>query len=161
MRGSIRGVEMIRMVNQSAWLAAALLLMLGAASTLAHGQAAAGDIRVFRNALETVYVFPRVGPVDRNGELVAAGDPTGQVKQALGNLRLMASRVGVSPAHFVTLTVYGADNSLREALEKSAREAFGDGGPASAFVEMKNLRPPGAMVEVEAIAVVRGSKQGK
>ena len=143
-----------------AWLAAALLLMLGAATTLAHGQAA-GDIQVFRNALETVYVFPRVGPVDRKGELVAAGDPAEQVKHALGNLRLMASRIGVLPAQFVTVTVYGADSSLRESLEKSAREAFGDWGPASAFVEMKNLRPPGAMVEVEAVAVVRGSKQGK
>ena len=102
MPGSIRGVEMNRMVKLYDWLAAALLfLMLGAASTLAHGQAAAGDIQVFRNALETMYVFPRVGPVDRKGELVAAGDPTGQVKQALGNLQLMASESGV-PAHFVT-----------------------------------------------------------
>jgi enamine deaminase RidA (YjgF/YER057c/UK114 family) len=73
----------------------------------------------------------------------------------------MASRVGVSPAHFVAVTNYGADNSLRESLEKSAHEAFGDWGPLSAFVEVKNLRLPGAMVEVEAVAVVRRSKQGK
>ncbi len=86
---------------------------------------------------------------------------TGQVKQALANLRLMASRVGVSPAQVVTLTVYGADSSLRDVLEKSAREAFSDWRPATAFVEAKNLRPPGAMVEVEAVAVVRGLKQGK
>ena len=83
---------MNRTVMLYAWLAAALLLMLAAASTLARGQAA-GDIQVFRNALETVYV-PRIGPVDRKGELVAAGDPTEQVRQALGNLRLLASRVG-------------------------------------------------------------------
>ena len=152
---------MNRTVRLYPWLGAALLLMLAAASTLAHGQVAAGDIQVFRNALETVYVFPRVGPVDRKGELVAAGDPTEQVKQALGNLRLLASRIGVLPAHFVTVTIYGADSSLRESLEKSAREAFSDWGPASAFVEAKNLRPPGAMVEVEAVAVVRGSKPGK
>ena len=104
---------------------------------------AAGDIQVFRNALETVYVFPRVGPVDRKGELVAAGDPTEQVKQALGNLRLLASRIGVLPAHFVTVTVYGADNSLRESLEKSAREVFSDWGPASAFVEAIKPTPAG------------------
>ena len=154
---------MIRIVNLYAWLAAALLLMVSAASTLAHGQAvpSAGDIQVFRNALETVYVFPRVGPVDRKGDLVGAGDLTEQVRQALVNLRLMASRVGVSPAHFVTLTIYGADSSLREVLEKSAREAFSDWGPATAFVEAKNLRPAGAMVEVEAVAVVRGLKPGK
>jgi len=93
--GSIRGVEVNRTVMLYAWLGAALLLMLAAASTLAHGQAAAGDIQVFRNALETVYVFPRIGPVDRRGELVAAGDPAEQVRQALGNLRLLASKVGV------------------------------------------------------------------
>ena len=67
----------------------------------------------------------------------------------------------MSPAQIVTLTVYGADSSLREVLEKSAREAFGDWGPATAFVETKNLRPAWAMVEVEAVAVVRGLKQGK
>jgi hypothetical protein len=87
LRGSIRGVEMNRMVNLYAGLAAAVLSMLAAASILAHGQTAPGDIQVFRNALETVYVFPRIGPVDRKGELVTAGDPTGQVKQALGHLR--------------------------------------------------------------------------
>ena len=81
MPGSIRGVEVNRTVMLYAWLGAALLLMLAAASTLAHGQAA-GDIQVFRNALETVYVFPRIGPVDRRGELVAAGDPAEQVRQA-------------------------------------------------------------------------------
>ena len=90
-----------------------------------------------------------------------AGNAAEQVKQALGNLRLLASRIGVLPAHFVTVTIYGADNSLRESLEKSAREVFSDSGPASAFVAAKNLRLPGAMVEVEAVAVVRGSKPGK
>jgi hypothetical protein len=73
----------------------------------------------------------------------------------------MAARVGVAPAQFVTLTLYGADNSMRETLEKSAREAFSDWGPASAFVEAKNLRPMGALVEVEPVAIVRGLKQGK
>ena len=153
---------MTRIVNLYAWLAAALLLMLDAARTFAQEPAPpTGDVQVFRNALETVFVFPRVGPVDKKGELVAAADLTGQVKQALVNLRSMASRVGVSPAHIVTLTLYGADSSLREVLEKSAREAFSDWGPAIAFVEAKNLRPAGALVEVEAVAVVRGLKQGK
>ena len=136
--------------------------MLSAALTLAQEPAPpTGDVQVFRNALETVFVFPRVGPVDRKGDLVGAADLTGQVRQALVNLRLMASRVGVSPAQVVTLTIYGADSSLREVLEKSAREAFSDWGPATAFVEAKNLRPAGAMVEVEAVAVVRGLKPGK
>lgn len=170
MPGSIRRVElavrfylaMIRIIKISAWLAAGLPLMLGAASTFAQAQVPpTGDVQVFRNALETVFVFPRVGPVDKKGELVAAADLTGQVRQALVNLRLMASRVGVAPAHFVTLTIYGADSSLREVLEKSAREAFSDWGPATAFVEAKNLRPTGALVEVEAVAVVRGLKPGK
>ncbi len=99
-------LAMIRIIRISAWLAAGLLLMLGAAWTFAQAQVApTGDVQVFRNALETVFVFPRVGPVDKKGELVAAADLTGQVRQALVNLRLMASRVGVAPAHFVTLTL--------------------------------------------------------
>jgi len=153
---------MIRIIKISAWLAAGLLLMLDAASAFAQKPALpTGDVQVFRNTLETVFVFPRVGPVDKKGELVAAGDLSGQLRQALVNLRLMASRVGVSPAHVVTMTVYGADSSLREVLEKSVREAFSDWSPASAFVEAKNLRAAGALVEVEGVAVVRGLKQGK
>ena len=75
--------------------------MLGAASTFAQEPAPpTGDVQVFRNALETVFVFPRVGPVDRKGDLVGAADLTGQVRQALVNLRLMASRVGVCAGSF-------------------------------------------------------------
>ncbi|MGZ8496129.1 MAG: RidA family protein, partial [Candidatus Binatia bacterium] len=115
---------MIRIIKISTWLAAGLLLMLDAARIFAQKPAPpTGDVQVFRNALETVFVFPRVGPVDKKGELVAAADLTGQVRQALVNLRLMASRVGVSPAHVVTLTVYGTDRSLRDVMEKSVREA--------------------------------------
>ncbi len=80
MPGSIRNVElavrfylaMIRIIKISAWLAAGLLLMLEAASAFAQ-EPAPGDVQVFRNTLETVFVFPRVGPVDRKGDLVGAG----------------------------------------------------------------------------------------
>ena len=145
MPGSIRGVEMNRTVRLYPWLAAALLLLLAAASTLAHGQAA-GDIQVFRNAQETLYVFPpsRTGGPEGRAGPCGIKSWTEQSETGTGGLRLLASRIGVSPAHFVTVTVYGADNSLRESLEKSAREVFSDWGPASAFVEAKNLRPPGA-----------------
>lgn len=153
----------IRLTRICGWLAGCLLLMLSAAAVFAQEQGAplSGDIQVFRNALETVFVFPRVGPVDKKGELVAAGDLTGQVRQALENLRLMASRVGVSPAHVVTLTLYVKEKSAGDSLEKFARESFGDWSPLTTLVETKQLRVVGALVEVEAVAVVRPLRPGR
>jgi len=156
-------LAMIGLTRIRGSLAGCLLLMLSASGAFAQKQAEppSGDIQIFRNALQTVFVFPRVGPVDREGELVAAGDSTGQVRQALENLRLMASRVGVSPAHFVTLTLYVKEKSAGDGLEKIARESFSDWSPSTTLVETKDLRVASALVEVEGVAIVRPPKAGR
>lgn len=140
-----------------------LLLMLIGAPTLARAQSepSTGDIQILRNPRESVAVFPRIAPVDKNGALVAPGDPAQQLKQALENLRRLAGRVGILPAHFVTLTLYVKEKSTGDSLEKIARESFRDWNPSTTLVETKELRVAGALVEVEAVAIVRPLKPGR
>jgi enamine deaminase RidA (YjgF/YER057c/UK114 family) len=136
-----------------------MLVLLGLGSALAQeraaGEPSTGDIQILRNPRETVIVFPRVGPVDKKGELVGPGDLDAQLNQVVANIRRLAAGVGVSTVHIVTVTVYTISKKAAGGLEKLAREAFLDGNPGIALVEVKELRPSGALVEVEAVAVVR------
>lgn len=144
-------------------MAAYLLLMLIGAPMLARAQSepSTGDIQIFRNPRESVAVFPRIAPVDKSGVIVAPDDPALQLKQVLENLRRMAGRVGILPAHFVTLTLYVKEKSGGDSLERIARESFGDWNPSTTLVETKELRVPGALVEVEAVAIIRPPKSGR
>jgi len=144
-------------------IAAYLLPVLIATPMLARAQSepSTGDIQIFRNPRESVAVFPRIAPVDKSGALVAPDDPALQLKQALENLRRLAGRVGILPVHFVTLTLYVKEKGASDSLEKIAREAFSDWSPSTTFVETKELRVPGALVEVEAVALVRPLKSDR
>ena len=53
------------------------------------------------------------------------------------------------------------EKSAGDGLEKIAREAFSDWSPSTTLVETKELRVPGALVEVEAVAIVRPPKSGR
>jgi enamine deaminase RidA (YjgF/YER057c/UK114 family) len=127
----------------------------------AQSEPSTGDIQIFRNPRESVAVFPRIAPVDKSGAVVAPDDPALQLKQALENLRRLAGRVGVLPAHFVTLTLYVKEKSAADGLEKIARESFSDWNPSTTVVETKELRVAGALVEVEAVAMIRSPKSGR
>ena len=144
-------------------MAAYLLLMLIGAPMLARAQSepSTGDIQIFRNPRESVAVFPRIAPVDKSGVIVAPDDPALQLKQVLDDLRRMAGRAGILPAHFVTLTLYVKEKSGGDSLERIARESFGDWNPSTTLVETKELRVPGALVEVEAVAIIRPPKSGR
>ena len=67
----------------------------------------------------------------------------------------------LAPAHVVTLTLYVTEKRSGEALQKLTRESFEDSNPSTSVVEAKQLRTVGALVEVEAVAIVRGSRSVK
>jgi enamine deaminase RidA (YjgF/YER057c/UK114 family) len=140
-----------------------LLVALIAAPMLAYAQSepSVGDIQIFKNPRESVAVFPRVAPVDKSGALVAPGDAAAQLKQALENLRRLAGRVGISPAHFVTLTIYVKEKSGGDQLHTIAQDSFADWNPATTLVETNELRVAGALIEVEGVALVRTPRPGR
>jgi len=145
------------------WCAPVFYLMMGIvpvlAQELAPAQTESGTVQIVRTPHDTIVVISGVAAVDDKGRLVATGDFAGQLSRALENVRRLALRTGVLPAQIVTLTLYSTEKNPPENLEKIARQEFTDWNPSISFVESKQLRIPGALLEIEAVAVAKELKR--
>jgi enamine deaminase RidA (YjgF/YER057c/UK114 family) len=143
------------------WLAGTIFFRCAAESSFAQepapGDPQAGDVQIFRNPRETVIVISNVGPVEKQSGALAAGDLLAQMKQALDNLRRTAIRSGVLPSQIVTITVFTPETASGEVLRKMPRDSYRDWNPLIA-VEARQLGTPGALVEIEAVAISRDAK---
>lgn len=94
----------------------------------------------------------------------AAGTPPGfaeQFARALDQVLEVVRAAGGAPEHVARMTVYVTDleryRAERKRLGELWRERFGRHYPAMALLEVKGLVDVGAMVEIEATAVLPGS----
>jgi enamine deaminase RidA (YjgF/YER057c/UK114 family) len=114
----------------------------------AHGIEAAGRL---------VFVAGQVG-WDPATAAVVTGDFVAQCEQALRNVVAVLAEAGAEPAHVVRMTWYLTDREayLRsgKALGAVYRGTFGRHYPAMSAVVVAGLVEEGAMVEIEATAVV-------
>jgi len=102
------------------------------------------------------YVFlSGVGPTDENGVLQAAGDYRGQVRATWEHMRRVMAKAGGSVEDIVTMTVYTTERRWGEIFTDMRKEVFKKGYPSSAFMEARKLLTPGAMIEIQAIAVIK------
>lgn len=96
-------------------------------------------------------------PVDSNRQLVAPGDLRGQTRQVLDNIGRILATAGASWHDVAKLTIFvvGMDQiqHVREAREAHFAEQ-GIEPPASTAVGVTALAIPGALIEIEAYAVV-------
>ena len=100
------------------------------------------------------------GQIGWNAEQqLVAGGLVAQTRQALANIVAILAVDGARPEHLVRLTWYVTDRAsyLAEgtALGAAYREVIGRHFPAMSAVEVKALIEPGALVEIEATAVVQ------
>ena len=93
-------------------------------------------------------------PVNAEGELVGDGDVVRQSEQVLGNISAVLRSAGASFEDVVRVGVYVRDMADRELINTVRRRYFGDARPASALVEVSALAHPGALVEIEAVALL-------
>ena len=93
-------------------------------------------------------------PVNAKGELVGDGDVVRQSEQVLGNIGAVLRSAGASFEDVVRVGVYVRDMADRELINTVRRRYFGDARPASALVEVSALAHPGALVEIEAVALL-------
>lgn len=98
----------------------------------------------------------QIGWDPATGEL--AGGFAAQAEQALRNVAAVLREAGAAPEHLARLTWYVTDRgaylaSTRE-VGRAYREVFGRHFPAMAVVVVAGLLEEGAMVEIEATAVV-------
>jgi 2-iminobutanoate/2-iminopropanoate deaminase len=95
-------------------------------------------------------------PVDSDGRLVGGDDVVAQARQTFENVGAVLAAGGSSFADVAKVTVFLTDVDDRAKINPVRQEFFGDTRPASTLVEVSRLAIPGAKIEVEAVAVVRG-----
>lgn len=92
------------------------------------------------------------------GERMVSDQLTGQFEQALRNVLDVVRAAGGAPEHVGRLTIYVTDKDRYREEAKSIGVAYrglmGKHYPAMALVEVKGLLEPGALVEIEATAVI-------
>jgi 2-iminobutanoate/2-iminopropanoate deaminase len=92
--------------------------------------------------------------IDETGKLVAPGDFAGQIQQVWNNMRTVLEKAGGGLDHVATMTVYTTERRWGREFTGGRREVFKKGFPASAFVEARKLRTPGALLQIPVIAVL-------
>ena len=83
-----------------------------------------------------------------------AGDFPGQVSATWENMRRIMAKAGGSLDDIVTMTVYTTERRWGETFTDMRKEVFKTGYPSSAFMEARKLLTPGALLEIQAIAVL-------
>jgi 2-iminobutanoate/2-iminopropanoate deaminase len=101
----------------------------------------------------TLVFLSGVGPADEKGVLAASGE--GQVRATWENMRRILAKAGGSVDDIVTMTVYTTERRWGEIFTDMRKEVFKTGYPSSAFMEARKLKTPGALLEIQAIAVLR------
>jgi enamine deaminase RidA (YjgF/YER057c/UK114 family) len=103
-----------------------------------------------------VYVAGQIGWNER-GEL-AGSDLATQARQALKNIVKVLAEGGAQPGHIVRLTWFVTNRQAyldaAKPLGEAYREVIGAHFPAMTAVEVSALMEPGAVVEIEATAIV-------
>jgi enamine deaminase RidA (YjgF/YER057c/UK114 family) len=103
-----------------------------------------------------VYVAGQIG-WDTEGRLVST-DLVAQVRQVLRNVVTVLACDGARPEHIVRLNWYMTDRTAYlaagKALGEVYREVIGHHYPAMSAVQVVRLMEAGALVEIEATAVV-------
>jgi enamine deaminase RidA (YjgF/YER057c/UK114 family) len=114
---------------------------------------------VSASAGRMVFLAGQLG-TDRDGHLVPGG-VVAQFEQALGNLLAALAAAGGQPSDLASLTIYLTDVAEYQAHGKEIgavwRRLAGQDYPAMAGVGVTQLWLPGALVELQGIAVVSRS----
>jgi enamine deaminase RidA (YjgF/YER057c/UK114 family) len=85
-------------------------------------------------------------------EIVHAGDPGEQTRQAIRNAAAGLEALGASLADVVQTRMYVTDIALWEEVGRAHGEAFGDVRPAATMVQAAALIDPALVVEIEVVA---------
>jgi len=100
-------------------------------------------------------------PLDEQGHVVAPGDIAGQMRQALGNLRVTLEESGASLSDVLKSTVF-VSSPRREDLVTAwnvVAAVFGDHDAPSTLLGVATLGYEGQLVEIEAVAFVVGRQE--
>jgi 2-iminobutanoate/2-iminopropanoate deaminase len=92
-------------------------------------------------------------PIDGEGRLIP-GDVVAQTRQVFANIEAVLAAAGSGFGDVVKVTLFLLDVDDRQAVNTVREEVFGAARPASTLVEVSRLAVPGALIEVEAVALI-------
>jgi 2-iminobutanoate/2-iminopropanoate deaminase len=103
---------------------------------------------------DLVFTAGQVGLQPGAGAGLVEGGIVEQTEQVFRNLAAILDEAGASLANLVTTTVFLQDFGDFQAMNEVYARHVGEAPPARSTVEVSKL-PGGALVEIEAVAVVR------
>jgi reactive intermediate/imine deaminase len=101
----------------------------------------------------TVYVAGQLA-LDKDGKLVGPNDIAAQSRRVFENMRRILETAGSRLGDVVKITVFVTDIRFREPYGEVRKEFFAADPPASTLVQVACLAIPGALIEIEAVAVI-------
>jgi len=102
---------------------------------------------------DTIYVAGQLA-TDGEGKLVAPNDIRGQARAAFENIGRVLEAAGASLKDVVRMTVFITDMRYREGYHEVRQQFYPTDPPASTLVQIVALAVPGALIEIEATAVL-------
>ena len=101
----------------------------------------------------TVYVAGQLA-LDKDGKLVGPNDIAAQSRRVFENMRRILETAGSRLSDVVKITVFVTDIRFREPYGEVRKEFFPADPPASTLVQVACLAIPGALIVIEAVAVI-------
>jgi len=108
---------------------------------------------VIAPAARTLYVGGQLG-TDSSGELLDGFEQ--QTAQAMRNVLSVLAAAGTGPEHVVKLTIYLVHGVDAQAGYAASRSVWGDHRTAVTVVTTAGHGRPGALVEIDAVAIIPG-----
>jgi len=105
--------------------------------------------------VKTIYIAGQVA-LDKDGNLVGAGDMKAQAEQVFRNLEAALAAAGAKFTDVVKMNTYVTDMDKAAAVREVRSRYFGEATPASTLVQVVRLARPELMLEIEVIAAVAG-----
>ncbi len=100
-----------------------------------------------------VYISGQIA-LDKDGNVVGAGDMKAQAEQVFRNLEAALTAAGAKCSDVVKMNTYITDMDKAPAVREVRARYFGETAPASTLVQVVHLARPEFMLEIEVIAVV-------
>jgi reactive intermediate/imine deaminase len=94
-------------------------------------------------------------PVDEHGQLVGSEDVVAQARQVFANIGKVLAAAGARFADIVKVTVYLLNVDDRARINPVRQDVFGRARPASTLIEVSRLAIPGALLEIDAVAIAQ------
>lgn len=94
--------------------------------------------------------------IDEAGDVVGAGDFDAQAEQVFRNLRAVLEAGGSSLDKVVKVTIFVTDMAFFPKILELRKRFFTAPYPADTIVEIAALGLPELMLEIEAVAIVKG-----